>query len=59
MVKRKGPASPTSTAFLRAHLLDMISVDFFVETIRNQVLHVVAFERAALQGRDKDSSLFH
>jgi transposase InsO family protein len=41
MVKRKGPASPTWTAFLRAHLRDMISVDFFVvPTVRNQVLYV-------------------
>jgi hypothetical protein len=30
MTKRKGPASPTWTAFLRTHLRDMISVDFFV-----------------------------
>lgn len=41
MMKRSGPASPTWTAFLRAHLREMISVDFFVvPTIRNQVLYV-------------------
>jgi len=41
MVKKTGPASPTWTAFLRTHLRDMISVDFFVvPTIRNQVLYV-------------------
>ncbi len=41
MAKRRGPASPTWTAFLQSHLRDMISVDFFVvPTIRNQILFV-------------------
>lgn len=41
MVKRPRPASPTWTAFLRSHLRDVVSVDFFVvPTIRNEVLFV-------------------
>lgn len=41
MAKRRGPSSPTWTAFLQSHLHEMISVDFFiVPTIRNRVLVV-------------------
>lgn len=41
MTKRARPASPTWTAFLRSHLRDVVSVDFFiVPTVRNRVLFV-------------------
>jgi putative transposase len=41
MVKRPRPPSPTWRAFLRSHLKDMISIDFFtVPTVRHHVLFV-------------------
>ena len=41
MVKRSRPPSPTWRAFLRSHLKDMISVDFFtVPTVRHHILFV-------------------
>jgi transposase InsO family protein len=41
MVRRRGPVSPTWATFLRNHLAEVVSIDFFVvPTLRHQILYV-------------------
>jgi hypothetical protein len=41
MVRRHGPVSPTWATFLRNHLAEVVSIDFFVvPTVRHQILYV-------------------